>query len=79
MADLQQELNLGDDEFEQRLLNRLQQEISINQKQLELDLKSEVATEKKRILTAAVSILKQSIDFCLYIEPREKCAQNREH
>ena len=30
LADLQGELNLSDDEFEQRLLKRLEQEIKIN-------------------------------------------------
>ena len=56
LDDLQAELDLTDEEFERRLLKRLEQEIKANQLQLERDLRAEVASEKKRIVNIAVSI-----------------------
>ena len=55
LSDLKNELNLSEDEFEKRLLKRLEHEIKFNQDQLEKDLRVEVAQEKKRIIQAAVS------------------------
>jgi uncharacterized protein involved in exopolysaccharide biosynthesis len=40
-------------EFEERLMKRLREEIKMNRAQLEIDLKQELASEKKRLLAAA--------------------------
>ena len=37
-------------EFEERLMKRLREEIKMNRAQLEIDLKQELASEKKRLL-----------------------------
>ena len=48
--DLQAELDLPQQEFEDRLMKRLKDEIKINRQQLEIDLKQELAAEKKKLL-----------------------------
>ena len=48
--DLQAELDLPQQEFEERLMKRLKDEIKINRQQLEIDLKQELAAEKKKLL-----------------------------
>ena len=53
LADLQAELDLPQSEFEERLMKRLRDEIKTNRAQLEVDLKAELAVEKKRLLAAA--------------------------
>ena len=53
LADLQAELDLPQAEFEERLMKRLREEIKMNRAQLEIDLKQELASEKKRLLAAA--------------------------
>ena len=77
LADLQSELNLSDEEFERRLLKRLEQEIKFNQIQLEQDLRKEVAAEKKRISALAVSAAWSG--WCLNavcgVEPGEEFAE----
>ena len=60
------ELNLPHEEFEERLMQRLKEEIKLNRKQLEQDLKSELQLEKKRLLDAAVSS-KQHFCLILYL------------
>lgn len=81
LADLQQELNLSQEEFEARLMKKLQHEIKFNRNQLESDLKNELASEKKRLLQAAVSrppLCSPSVTPCLLAEPRERRPQSRE-
>lgn len=53
LADLQAELDLPQAEFEERLMKRLREEIKANRAQLEIDLKQELASEKRRLLHAA--------------------------
>ena len=53
LVDLQAELDLPQAEFEERLMKRLREEIKMNRMQLEIDLKQELASEKKRLLLAA--------------------------
>ena len=48
--DLQAELDLPQQEFEERLMKRLRDEIKVNRQQLEVDLKQELNAEKKKLL-----------------------------
>ena len=53
LADLNAELNLPQEEFEERLMMRLREEIKLNRARLETDLKTEIQQEKKKLIAAA--------------------------